>query len=302
MQLRAPLAPGHNRIAVSLRLPDGREGLRDTAWTVRRGAAAPPRLHLLAVGCSRYRHAGLDLDFAAKDARDVAAAVAPDAGVLTDQEVVRERIAAAAAERFGRADPGDVAVLFLAGHGVLDDAGGYWFLTHDADPQKPGGRGLAFDGIEALLEATPARRRVILLDTCHAGEPDGQGLVAVDVPPGAAAGLRIRGLRAWRGNPGARGFDFLDLRSGVGAAVIASSAAAEFALESPAWANGVFTLATIEGWGRAAADADSDGAVRTSELAAYVARRVRDLTVGAQSPGLRSANRSRDAELPRPAR
>jgi hypothetical protein len=292
------LVPGLNRIAVSVRMPDGREGLRDSAWVVSRAAAAPPRVHVLAVGCGRYRQAGLDLDFAAKDARDLAAALQPaTAAVVLDQEATREGIAAAAARLRGAA-PQDVVVVFLAGHGVLDDAGGYWFLTHDADPRAPSARALPYAAIEDLLEAVPARRRLVLLDTCHAGEVDGEGLVAV-AAPGTAPGVRARGLRAWKSSSAPRGFDFLDLRSGVGAAVLASSAGLEFALESAEWANGVFTLAVLEGWARGAADGNDDKAVRVGELAAYVGRRVQALTGGAQNPALRSLNRSVDAVLPR---
>jgi hypothetical protein len=292
------LVPGLNRIAVSVRLADGREGLRDSAWVVSRAAAAPPRVHVLAVGCGRYRQAGLDLDFAAKDARDLAAALKPaTAAVVLDQEATREGIAAASARLRGAA-PHDVVVVFLAGHGVLDEAGGYWFLTHDADPRAPSARALPYAAIEDLLEAVPARRRLVLLDTCHAGEVDGEGLVAV-AAPGTAPGVRARGLRAWKTSSAPRGFDFLDLRSGVGAAVLASSAGLEFALESAEWANGVFTLAVLEGWARGAADGNDDTTVRVGELAAYVARRVQSLTGGAQNPALRSLNRSVDALLPR---
>ena len=292
------LLPGLNRIAVSVRLADGREGLRDSAWVVCRATAAPPRVHVLAVGCGRYRQAGLDLDFAAKDARDLAAALKPaTAAVVLDQEATRAGIAAAAARLRGAA-PQDVVVVFLAGHGVLDEAGGYWFLTHDADPRAPSARALSYAAIEDLLEAVPARRRLVLLDTCHAGEVDGEGLVAV-AAPGTAPGVRARGLRAWKTSAAPRGFDFLDLRSGVGAAVLASSAGLEFAYESSDWANGVFTLAVLEGWARGAADGNADQTVRVGELAAYVSRRVQALTGGTQNPALRSLNRSVDAVLPR---
>lgn len=291
------LVPGMNRIAVSVRLPDGREGLRDTAWVVSRAAPAPPRLHVLAVGCSRYRAPGLDLDFAAKDARDLVAGLSPaTAIVVADAEATREGIASAAA-RLRAAAPQDAVAVFLAGHGVLDEAGNYWFLTHDADPAKPAERALGYAAIEDLLESCPARRRVVLLDTCHAGELDGEGLVAVAAPQGAAAGVRARGLKAWKSTSRRPSFEFLDLRSGVGAAVLASSAGLEFALESAEWSNGVFTLAVLEGWARSQADADGDGAVRVGELSAYVAARVSALTGGTQNPALRSANRSVDAVL-----
>jgi uncharacterized caspase-like protein len=284
---------------VSVRLPDGREGLRDSAWVASRAKLPPARLHLLAVGCSRYRKPGLDLDYAAKDARDLASALAPaTTALVTDAAATREGIAGAA-ERLRSAAPHDTVVLFLAGHGVLDPAGDYWFLTHDADPHQPAERGLAYGAVESLLETCPARRRLILLDTCHAGELDAEGLVAVSTPPGSAPGVKARGLRSWRAGAVRPGFEFLDLRSGIGAAVLASSAGLEFALESADWSNGVFTLAVLEGWARGGADGDADGTIKVSELAAFVAGRVQALTGGTQNPALRSANRSSDAVLPR---
>jgi uncharacterized caspase-like protein len=69
--------------------------------------------------------------------------------------------------------------------------------------------------------------------------------------------------------------------------VIASAGGAEFAFESATWSNGVFTHAVLRGL-KGEADRDKDGRVQVSELREFVAREVRRLTEGRQSPDTRS--------------
>ena len=65
--------------------------------------------------------------------------------------------------------------------------------------------------------------------------------------------------------------------------VFASSTSRELAQEEPAWGNGAFTKALIEGI-KGGADKDKTGLIRPSYLSAYVSDRVRALTKGTQRP------------------
>jgi hypothetical protein len=59
----------------------------------------------------------------------------------------------------------DIALLYFAGHGYIDETGG--FLC--ASDCKDGHDGLALSEIMAFARASPAANKVIILDSCHSG-------------------------------------------------------------------------------------------------------------------------------------
>src|SRR5262249_26477664 len=89
---------------------------------------------------------------------------------------------------------------------------------------------------------------------------------------------------------------FADLRRGTGAVVIASAGGVEYALESDAWKNGVFTYALLRGL-KGAADRNRDGRVSVSKLSDFVQEEVRRLTHGRQAPTARRDNLELDFAL-----
>jgi hypothetical protein len=76
------------------------------------------------------------------------------------------------------ADDAEVALLYFAGHGHVELTGGY-LCTSDC---LEGDDGLALAEVMTLANDSPARNKVILLDSCHsgiAGTPAGQKAAAV---------------------------------------------------------------------------------------------------------------------------
>lgn len=73
----------------------------------------------------------------------------------------------------------EIALLYFAGHGHLEPTGGY-LLASDA---QRGDEGLSLADILTFANASPARNKVVILDSCHsgiAGTPPGQsGLAAL---------------------------------------------------------------------------------------------------------------------------
>jgi len=59
----------------------------------------------------------------------------------------------------------ETALLYFAGHGYLDSTGGY-ILASDA---RSGDEGLSLADVLAFANASRARNKVIILDSCHAG-------------------------------------------------------------------------------------------------------------------------------------
>lgn len=72
----------------------------------------------------------------------------------------------------------DIALLYFAGHGHIEATGGY-LLTTDS---KRGDDGVSLSDILTLANASPAKNKVIVLDSCHsgiAGTPPSAGQEAV---------------------------------------------------------------------------------------------------------------------------
>ena len=183
--------------------------------------------------------------------------------LLTDEEVTRESILDSLERFLGQAGPDDVAVIFVAGHGVQDQASGsYYFLPFPATAQNLVSTGLRMSDFDEMVRVVRhnVRAVVVMLDTCHAGalRVSAPGLVAAD-------------------DPTAR------MSAGEGFFLLAATKPGEDSREEPALAHGAFTYALLEGL-QGAADADGDGLITVSDLFGYVARRVPQLTAGEQHP------------------
>lgn len=313
-RVRVPvtLSHGDNDVQVSAIDRSGLESLRDTVLVKLEGAPPARELHVVAIGVSDYGRDELNLDFAAKDARDVAELFAKlDARfskvkvlTLTDGDVTRDGLARVgpflAASRVD-----DQIVVFAAGHGMKSRDDRYFFATSDVDPNAPERRGVAFEEIDAWVAAAPARRKLVLIDTCYSGDKDEIAVASAALEASAGNGAKARGLRLKKGAtppPRTRALlesvnDLLaDLRRSSGAVVLTSASFGQTALESSAWNNGAFTRAFIDG-ARGDADANKDGTVRVSELRDYVVGAVQRLTAGQQRPTLKRDNLAVDFEL-----
>lgn len=232
-----------------------------------------PTLWVLAVGVSRYRQNDLNLRFADGDARAIAAALQKQVGgplyreartlVLANDEVTRESILDSMGRFLGQAGPDDVAVIFLAGHGVQDrSTGSYYFLPSTATAKNYVTAGVRMTDFDEMLRVVRRNVRgvVLMLDTCHAG----------------ALKLAAPNLSALE-DPAAR------LTASEGFFLLAASKPGEESEERVELGHGAFSYALLEGIG-GAADADKDGYLSVTELFGYVTREVASLTGGLQHP------------------
>ena len=282
---------------------------------------SPPQnrtLYVLAVGVGEYQDRSVAaLRFAAKDAQDLehfwlrqgrfAGHGRPANWTQRDEQhgfdaiktlILTNAAATRAALRrldnfVARAGVDDRVLIHLAGHGVRDAQGDFYFAPHDMDFAQPSTRGFSDADIERLLARSGARENMLFIDSCQAGELDPEPGVALN----AAAGVASTTKSNRRGVGEVRGGDsggrvrledvFRDLRAGTGAAVIAASGATEAAFEGEPWRNGVFTYALLSGLESGRADLNRDTTVRFSELRRYVEREVTRLTSGKQQPSVR---------------
>lgn len=231
--------------------------------------AVKPRLYVLAVGISNYADKSLRLSFAAKDARDFAAVMERQKGrlyrdvavkAMTDEGATKDEILDGLDWLQKETTSKDVAMVFLAGHGVNDPSGVYYYLPVNADTDRLKRTAVAFSDIKNTV-ASLAGKAVVFVDTCHAGNVMGARRGMADI-----AGV-VNELASAEN----------------GAVVFASSTGRQYALEDAAWGNGAFTRALVEGIG-GKADYTGKGKITVNMLDLYLSERVKELTKGRQTP------------------
>jgi uncharacterized caspase-like protein len=269
-----------------------------------------PDLYIVTIGVSKYSDNRFDLNYAAKDAKDVASLFAESktnyanvfSKVLTDGEVTKENIMALKSF-IKQAKPSDVVIVFIAGHGMLDDQFNYYFGTADIDFDNPSRRGIEYSEIEQLLDGIAAMKKILFMDTCHSGEADkdeleltSQNVVESGNVKFRNAGVAVRNKQSigiYNTSEIMKGV-FADMRKGTGSTIISSAGAVEFAFEGNSWNNGLFTYCLLQGLKDKAADANHDHQIVLSELQDYIRNKVTELSGGRQVPNARVENLSMD--------
>jgi WD40 repeat protein len=231
-----------------------------------------PKLYVLAVGVSKYKNPDFNLGLAAKDAKDFAAVLQKQKGklyadvvvkLLTDDNATRDDVVDGLDWLKQQVTSRDVGMMFVAGHGLNDNQGNYYFLPHNADPDKLLRTGVAQGDIRSTLNSL-AGKAVFFVDTCHAGNA-----------------LGTSKTRAIGGSTDAFINELSSAENGV--VVFSSSTGKQLSQENPAWGNGAFTKAVVEGLG-GKADFAKNGKITHKGLDYYVTERVKELTKGQQSP------------------
>lgn len=242
--LLALAGPAHAGAVTAATRPEG----LDAAWAPRRVA--------LVIGVDTYRDPALTpLSFAAKDASDLGAVLADPSFGGFDQVLVlqgdasRAAIEDALSTATADLQRDDTFLLYLSGHGTLTldavEGTSLWFLPSDARLDDAARTGIPINWLEERVSEVEARRRVLIMDTCHNGRDKSS------IDPSTQ-----RQLTQLRGEPPApRAFREVSESE-------ARLFAAQFhqpAMEDPELGNGVYTHYLIKALTRAAAQADLDG-------------------------------------------
>ena len=246
--------------------------------------AGPPTLYLLAVGVSNYKDKNITLTYPSKDAKDFAEAMSLQKGKLyrdvvvrvrTDEQATRDNIMDDLEWIQRQATQRDMVIVFLAGHGINDAVtGNYYYLPYDASIEAVKRTMIPGSEIHSTL-ARLTGTRILFMDTCHAGNVTGT---------------------AMRGVPDLRQF-LQDLKDGgQGLVVITSSRPGQKSQEHPAWNNGAFTKALVEGL-KGKAQKDRQGFITFTALDAYITQRVKELTKGTQAPATQKSTEVSDFPL-----
>ncbi len=234
-------------------------------WVVNRGkliaykmpskADIKPAIHILACGVSDYTGSEIDLKYAAKDANDMANALALGAknlfgansayvyklttGGSKEDFPTKARIRKAFDDITKSASSSDVVVVYLAGHGITwgGQDGDFYYLTQDAysnvtsaynDPAIRSQSSLSSTELVELLKNISAQKQVVIIDACGSGKAVDNLMSKRDIPSST--------LRA---------LDRMKDRTGVH--IITGCAADAVSYEATQFGQGVLTYSLLEG-------------------------------------------------------
>jgi flagellar biosynthesis GTPase FlhF len=155
--------------------------------------------------------------------------------------------------------PDDVLLLYLAGHGDLDERQKFYFVAHDTPNNRLLGKGVADHLIHEAMVRSLCKRQILILDCCYSGA------ISKDETSGwisrgdASAGIKHK-------------------LTGEGRVVLTASDMLEYAYEKRSASGEVkslFTSRLVEGIEGGDADLDGDGFISVDELYNYVEERIR---------------------------
>jgi WD40 repeat protein len=308
---KVDLVNGLNKIQVSCRNKDGYESLIETFYVEKKGDDSKPNLYIVSIGTSKYKNNKFSLNYPSKDAKDLSALMQSNVNgvynevktkTLTDEQVTVENVLALKSF-LNEADVNDVVIVFVAGHGVLDANFDYYFATYDMDFNNPSQRGLAYQKLESIIDGIKAKRKILIMDTCHSGEVDKDEVFFAEEDEQIediefrAVGEAVK-VDETKSNPSRVMNElFNDLRKGTGATVISSAGGAEYAMESDEWKNGLFTYCLLMGLKNQKADLNNDQQIELTELQTYVTEKVKALSHGKQIPNSRIQNLELDFRI-----
>jgi uncharacterized caspase-like protein len=230
-----------------------------------------PSLYMLVVGINRYRDKALQLNYAVPDGKALIAAVRQAATPLFrelqvievfDDWATQSGLETAFNEIAKTIAAHDVFILYLAGHGMTVD-GQYYFLPQDfryINEDAVREAAISQDQLQRWLAAVPARKSLVLIDTCESGSF-----------PHAMVGMRGMAEKT----------AIARLTRATGRATIVASTDSQPALEGYK-GHGVFTYVLLEAFHQADAQfGNRDGYTGLFELAAYINDQVPAITMKA---------------------
>ncbi|MDE6177544.1 MAG: caspase family protein [Duncaniella sp.] len=229
-------------------------------------------LHLLCVGVNKYPAQNLNnLKYAEADAQAVADAFASrhkntfaniSKKVLVGSQVTRNQINAEIERIADDAKPNDLAIIFFAGHGMVDGLNKYYLATSEVEDVTVPRKGGLSANVFAEKISYIGCKLVVFIDACYSAKI----------------------LESFRS--GASNADFFkELNSTPnGTNIYTSSGANSLAREDDSLRHGAFTKALIESCDFSKADTDNDGRITINEVRNYLERRIPELTGNQQSP------------------
>lgn len=243
----------------------------DEALSLRKSAT----LHILSIGINNYPAQNLEnLRFAEADAAAVVDAFVKrhrytfsniNKTVLLGNKVTRRSIETEIEKISENAKPNDLAVIFFAGHGLVDSKKYFLATSEVDDAQRPNRGGLSATLFKEKIDYIPCKL-VVFIDACHSAKV----------------------FDAFRSND-----FFKELQSSRnGTDIYTSSGSDERSREDSKFGHGYFTQALIEACDFKNSDKDGDGRITVKEIRNYLEWRIPELTANQQNPDYRNIESS----------
>lgn len=302
-EVSVELSNGKNTIQFFVLNKKGVKSLYSTHQIIYNGQISTSSLYVVTLGGSNFKDTTMNLRYADKDISDVKKYF-KNAYTHKDTRFIDYSNTKFTVENIdhlktvlSQTKVDDEVIIFIATHGLIDSNLDYYFATHEVDFYNPSVKGLSYYEFEDLLDEIPARRKIVFIDACHAGELDKTEVKLSKLEATTEGEIIMRSFKSgnWNKFGVQNSFDlmkelFIDLRGGTGTTVIASTSGAEFALEGKKWNNSVFTYSLLSGLKNKTADLNFDGEITILELQEYLYKMVGKLTKGLQEPTYRSEN------------
>lgn len=345
------LSLGTNIIEIVVTSKNGLRSTSPQLVVYNKATPTKPDLYFVGIGIDEYNAStsgGLDaLQYAVKDSKELEDTFKKSGKssfgnvftkVIANKEVTQASIKNLR-EFLAKSKIDDHVILFLSGHGIrkdtklsdllvafgdkipehyklrdksdVDDV--YYYMTSEANVDKPWEKAIPLDGIRDLVNGIPSRQKIMLVDTCQSGEKldlDEQTVASltknIEIRKTRGQTAKTRGLNMIT-KPGAANEKqedtekkiiqsiaknnalkemselFPELRRGTGTIEISAATGAQSALESKEWQNGAFTFVIKEAILKGKAK-DKSGNITAQSLRRYVLDEVEKLTDGQQTP------------------
>jgi WD40 repeat protein/uncharacterized caspase-like protein len=288
-ELPVSLDPGRNIIEVIADNPysSGKDSVEVTNKQVA-AQNTKPNLWILSIGINRYDSQNLPkLDYAVNDARAIIEAFKTQEGkrygkvnslLIADGTAVaptKDNIINNFSRYFRQAGADDVKMLFIAGHGLTDEGGFFYFMPSDAAFDADGSilpsKAISYREIQSVLDRPG--QKLVFIDACHSA--------------GTNSGL------AQRVNNDRMVNDLKNNNLSISSSsiIFTSSRGDQSSLESDTYKHGIFTYAILQGL-KGEADLTKEEAITTTALELYIKKKIPELA--------RSANRQQEPYISRP--
>ncbi len=226
-----------------------------------------PTLYLLSIGISDYKNEAYNLGVADKDALAITEMFNKQSGkiykdvrvkTLTNEKANSADILDGLDWIDKEATSKDIVIIFIAGHGINDTKGNYYFLSHEANLDRLRRTAVKWTEIQDTISNLPSKV-ILLADTCHSGNITG---TRRDITSA------VKSI----------------MNSGTGSIIMTATTGSGYSYEQKSWGHGAFTKALLEGIDQIKADYDKDQSVTIKEIDLYITNRVKELTNGKQKP------------------
>jgi WD40 repeat protein len=252
-------------------------------------------LYFIGIGSSKFADKSHNLQWSAKDIRDLATALKRRyADSIVIDTIMDARVTVENVRRMKknllRSTVDDKVVVAFSGHGLLNNKYDYYLSTYNVDFDSPENNGLPYDELQDLLDSIPARRKLMFIDACNSGELDKSEMAYYTQIKDDLAKEGTKGGSVTNIDSSHIGIEqifyltqelFVDVRKSTGANIIAASSGIELAHEDGKLKNGVFTYCIREAFNK-------NSRLTVSKLKQIVEARVPLLTKGLQKPTSRA--------------